>query len=170
MCLPSGELQSAESGAAALRFHSVTVHEAFRGALSALMGRRNWRPADVSRETGISDSMLSKLLDPEKNAGASFDTLERLRAAFEVEPAALFYPDYFASAGVQGVRSAPFDRLTRHQPEPGEGDVYPNDPMLSAFVRFWPDLSVEVRQELVSRAAAALPTDTGKPPAPKVAG
>jgi hypothetical protein len=68
------------------------------------------------------------------------------------------------------VRSAEPPRSAQQQPKSREGDVFPDDPMLSSIVRAWPDLEEKQRRDLAARAAAGLPTNKRKRATPKAAG
>lgn len=56
----------------------------------------DWTPRSVSLRAGLSDSMLSKFLNPDKRGGIksiTLETLEKLADALEVNPRWLAYGD-----------------------------------------------------------------------------
>jgi transcriptional regulator with XRE-family HTH domain len=69
----------------------VTVAEAFRLAFDALVRGSGMTASAIGEMAGISSATMTRLKNGSRNP--SFELLEQLRGALDVEPAALFDPD-----------------------------------------------------------------------------
>jgi transcriptional regulator with XRE-family HTH domain len=144
----------------------VTVGDAFRQTLDALMKARGWRGVDLTAATGLSSATVTKLKNGER--GASFAVLERVRAAFGVSPAGLFDADAaLAHLGLKRQDSdanrGRNDTLVSNADTPVgsafpsslvEGGLvvfqsHPDSELLSALLSYWDALTPERRLELV---------------------
>ncbi len=140
----------------------MTVSDAFRQALDALLKARGWKGIDVTAATGLSSATITKLRNGER--GASFEVLERLREALGVTPAELFDPDAALSriglarrpadmVGGQTLDSAHTAQVGSASPGSSEGGSsllkHPDSELLAALLAYWDDCSPEARLELV---------------------
>jgi transcriptional regulator with XRE-family HTH domain len=134
--------------------------------IDALMRAREMTGADLTRATGLSSAMVTRILSGERFGTAG--VLERIRQAFKVKPAELFDPDAaLAQIGLARrdidtaerprhtpVASSRGDHLGLPSPNALEtgGPTVENDPELwAALGRYWDGLSTEQRLELVGK-------------------
>lgn len=153
-----------ESG---LRSRPVTVGQALRLSLDALLKARKWRDADLCRAAGLSSATISKMRSGDRFA--SVKVLERIRRALEVAPRDLFDPD--AALAKLGLRREPDSRVGVYAQSPtSESDpsalpsglplvesggslMEHRDPeLLTALVAFWDAMTPEARLETVAHA------------------
>jgi transcriptional regulator with XRE-family HTH domain len=149
----------------------VTVAEAFRLSLDALMRAQGKSGADITRATGLSSATITKLKNGERFA--SVTVLERLRQVFRVTPADLFDPDkalaqigLTRTGGENGqladtrnpakrtLLDAPTgDPLRSESPSLLEGGSalanHPDPELLAALHVYWDGMSPDQRFELV---------------------
>lgn len=157
----SGTFELAESATAGVASPGVTVGDAFRTALDALMRTRGLKGVDLSRKTKLSSATITKLKNGER--GASFEVLEKLRAAFGVPPSALFDPDSaLASLGLARretdtktgrsahvVDSRGFPEVASGFPLEGGAAVVHDPELFQSLVAFWEGLDTSGRLELL---------------------
>lgn len=164
------EFSLADATDEALASRGVTVAEAFRQSLDALMKHRGLKGVDLTQRYGISSATVSKLLSGDR--GATFGMLEKLRVALDVSASDLFDADRALTA--LGLRRLPDTSASEHAsqahtsleiargpqvwsaPEPviGEGATVPQDPeMFRAMAELWNGLSTANRAVLLAEAS-----------------
>jgi transcriptional regulator with XRE-family HTH domain len=177
-----GESLLVDTDAVTLMSRPVTVADAFRATLDALMRARGMNGVALTNKTGLSSATVTRMLTGERFASAT--VLEQLRQAFDVTPAELFDPD--AALAQLGLRRDTDTNIERRRhtsvapvqadhlslpplsPETGGPEVQHKDPeLLAALERYWNDLDTEQRIELVGHGnrlrkstASAAPSST----------
>lgn len=152
----------------ALPSRPVTVGQALRLSLDALLKARKWRDADLCRAAGLSSATISKMRSGDRFA--SVKMLEKIRRALEVAPRDLFDPDA-ALAKMGLARREPDTAVGAYAQRPMEGiDTsalpsalplvesggfpmqHPDPELLSALVAFWDAMTPDQRLECVATA------------------
>lgn len=169
-----GDLLIARDSRTGLAFRVVNVPDACRAAMRELIASTGLKRNAFAAEVGIKPPTLGNFLNS-KRAGMKLATVEDVRVALsrllhrEIAAHELFTPDALTRSGVERVRSGSADRLAQHTPVPGEGDqVIENDPVLAMLVKTWPNLTEDVRWQIVQLAAGAMVKASGTDTTPAV--
>lgn len=159
----------------------VTVAEAFRSTLEALLRARGMTQTQLAEMAGLDISTISRLIGGSRTD--RFDSIEKIRAAFGLRPADLFDEDAaLAQIGLrrntdanpgagQKLDSGPHTVLQSASPNSAEGGSallrQPDSELLAALLVYWNEMSPEARLELVGhghrlrKAAAAAALTVG---------
>jgi transcriptional regulator with XRE-family HTH domain len=159
------DLPIAPKGSTGLGLRPVTVADAFRHTLDALMRAHRMRGVDLTQATGLSSATVTKLRNGER--GASFEVLEMLRSAFGVTPAELFDPDRaLAQIGLARAEVTPSsnrhvnDTLAHTPGDPAHSDSslalkesdLPNGPLFRKLRGYWEAMEPAQHAQLVRLA------------------
>lgn len=158
----------------------LSVAEAFRLTLDALMRSRNMNGVALTKASGLSSGTVTRMLTGERFASAA--VLERLRVAFNVSASRLFDPDAaLAEIGLlrrnpdssSGQPGQSMDRNRTPDPysaspsstddEGGPAVRHEDSELLEALHAYWDQLTPEARLELVGHGMRLRKTTGAKP-------
>lgn len=173
------DLPLAPEAGSGLASQRVTVPEAFRLSLDALLKVRKISQTELAERSGRSDALVSRYLNGSRVP--RLDTVESIREALDVSPVMLFDAD--AALGLLGLARRETDtNMSRRRSVVGPPDdagvnsasptvlfeggsalAHPDQELLTALIAFWDQMTPEGRLELVGhghrlRKAAAAPT------------
>ncbi len=143
----------------------MTVPDAFRLSLDALLRARPISQTELADRAGRSEALIRRYLNGSRVP--RLDTVEAIRDALDVTPAELFDPDAaLAKLGLTRrvddteeqrrrttVALAATDPVVSESPtkssEGGSALAHPDSELLAALIAFWDQMSPEARLELV---------------------